>query len=484
MTSPGARARGGRALAPAVLAAVLLMAACDGSKKEPAAPPATGASARRPNVLLIVLDTTRADRCSFLGYGRPTTPYLEELARSGTAYTNCWSPSSWTGPAHASLFTGLRPENHGYLRDNRPFLDASAETLAERFKAAGYATCGVSNNPNVGRGNALDQGFDTWHDLWRGERRPVVHSDAPGGGYGLPEELEVVSFPPSSKGHGIAAEWARERHAKKEPFFLFVNDMEPHLPYEPAEDVQARFVREGTDAAEVTWARLFRFPVFVGHNFGLYRVRDDRIALLGDLYDAEIATLDRQLRTFVEGLREGGVLDDTVVVVVGDHGENLGEHGLLDHQLSLHRTLLHVPLLVVAPGHVAAGARVEDLVRVEDVAPTLLEIAGLTQPVRADGRSLLHDVPGRRTWAALDRMTDFQVQEVRALFPQAEIGRALVGLRSYADADLHYVRAHDGREELYDLRADPREDHDLAPAGGDLLDRARRALEEVHPRRR
>src|SRR5262245_11073841 len=129
-------------------------------------------SAARPNVLVLVMDTTRADRCSFLGYSRGTTPRLAEFAKDAVTFSDAWAPCCWTGPSHASLFTGLRPEHHGYLESMRRHLDDQETTLAERFRDAGWRTGCFTNNELISREMGLTQGFDLVESLYKDEKRP------------------------------------------------------------------------------------------------------------------------------------------------------------------------------------------------------------------------------------------------------------------------------------------------------------------------
>ena len=148
---------------------------------------------KRPNVILLVMDTTRADRCSLVGYDRPTTPALEALAREGINFRNTWSPAGWTGPAHASIFTGLLPERHGYRHGNQEFLDLQTTTLAERLKGAGYRTACLTNNPTIAPEFGLEQGFETYVPLY------------------LDRDL---GYPTAPTTHRKALEWAKRVHER------------------------------------------------------------------------------------------------------------------------------------------------------------------------------------------------------------------------------------------------------------------------------
>lgn len=444
----GARTGGrGRRVIP--FAVVILLAACGSG--DPGTP-----AAGLPNVVLIVMDTTRADRCSVNGYDRPTTPALEALAREGVAYRNAFGPAGWTGPAHASLFTGLVPARHGYLRGVKSFLGEEATTLAERLAALGYRTAAFSNNETVGPEFGLAQGFEHFVPLYEDAERP---------------------YPWAPATHLAAVEWAAARHAAGEPFFLFVNDMEAHFPYSPPAKIADRFLPPGALPGALAAARATTIDELFAHNSGARPLPADRLALLSDLYDAEIATLDREIGRLVETFRREGMLDETVFVVTADHGENLGEHGRVDHMFSLHRTIRHVPLVIRYPPAFPAGAVVDELVRLEDVLPTLLDVLGRPPEPGLDGRSLRHDLPGRISTGEMGVMDHF-VRRMERDFPLPFDSRPLLlSWQSVTDGRLELLRTSDGVEELYDLAADPQERRDLAGAADRAEELARmRAL--------
>jgi arylsulfatase A-like enzyme len=425
----------------------LVCASC-GAREAPAHPEVR-------NVVFVVMDTTRGDRCSVNGYGRKTTPRLEEIAREGTVFRNAWSPAGWTGPAHASMFTGLRPESHGFLRGTRLYLREDSVTLAERFQESGYKTACFSNNNTVAPEFGLAQGFDLHVPLYSVRER---------------------DYPWAPRTHQVALDWAVKARQSGAPFFLFINDMEPHYPYRPPAEAARRFLTDGTTREAEERIRELPFDGLCWHNFGVTPLGPLDLRAMSDLYDAEIACLDAAVGSLVDGLRETGLLDETVLVVVGDHGENLGDHGLVDHLFSLHRSIRHVPLVIRAPSRLPAGTAVDDVVRLEDLHPTLLELCGLPVPRDLDGASLLSDLPGRVARAALgcpDLFIDGKKQECSVPF-DATAFRA--DLRAVYDGRHHYIRYTDGREELYDVTADPEEARNLAPAGGEILVRMRRLL--------
>jgi arylsulfatase A-like enzyme len=426
-------------------AAAALAASCHGAH-----------SAARPNVLLVVMDTTRADRCSFEGYARPTTPRLAEFARDAVVFRDAWAPCCWTGPSHASLFTGLAPEHHGYLESMRRTLSEEETTLAERFRDAGWRTACFTNNEQISPESGLTQGFDLVQPMYLDAERP---------------------YPWAAETHRRALAWALSKEGAGRPFFLFVNDMESHLPYEPPPAVAARFVQGSPTTAELESARAFNFPWSVGYVLGKTDVPPRKLSLLSDLYDGEIATLDEEIGRLLDGLRAAGVLDDTIVVVCSDHGESLGEHQVLGHLFSMHRSTLHVPLLVRSPGRFDGGSVVDDVVRLEDVAPTLLELCGLAPIDRADGLSLTGGLRGRVARGVFGDQSH-AIDQISRAFPDADLSIYRTSIRSAYDGRLHYLRYSTGREELYDVKRDPAEGNDLAPQGGRDLERLRGLLGE------
>jgi arylsulfatase A-like enzyme len=394
----------------------------------------------RPNVVMIVMDTTRADRCSFQGYERPTTPRLDELARDAVVFTEAWSPAGWTGPAHASLFTGLRLEHHGFFAGNRMNLAPTAATLAELLSVEGYATASFANNG----------WFDPRYGLTRGFQHAETHA-----------EDETRPYPWARATHAAAAAWAEARAKEGRPFFLFVNDMEPHLPYTPPADDEARFVPQGTAPGDLAAARAFDFPTTVSYCLRHEELPAGRIELLSALYDAEIAALDREIGALLDRLRAAGLLDDAVVVVAGDHGEMLGEEHQTAHGFSLHRAVRHVPLIVRAPDAFTGGRREGAVVRLEDVMPTVLELCGARVPGGLDGASLLHDLPGRVS-RALQGDDDQTRRRIESLIDGVDARPLTVGMRAVFDGRYHCIAYSDGRRQLFDVRSDPAERDDLS----------------------
>ncbi len=411
----------------------------------------------RPNVVILVMDTTRADRCSAFGYERPTTPALEAIAAEGVAFEAAWAPSSWTLPTHASILTGLLPERHGATISDVGTLVRGHTTLAEHLRDAGYETAAFSNNPWVSEEFGLSQGFSTFVPLHK-ERS--------------------LSYPTARPTHAQALEWIRERRDPARPFFLLINDLEPHAPYAPPPEEAERFVRTAVARSDVAEAMSFQFPETVMAMVSGELPDQTRLALLSDLYDAEIATLDREIGRFVAALRRDGILDDTLLIITGDHGEHFGENGLLEHSLSLGRPLLHVPLIIRHPEHFSGGRHVFDVVRSEDIFPTVMEVCGVEAPDDIDGRSLLHDLPGRLAIGYLGRPSGV-IGAVGQARSDVDMSRYDVTLRSVFDGQFQLIRTLPGDvDRLYDTQADPRGEVDVAADHPAVLTRLRAALPE------
>ncbi|HKB07374.1 MAG TPA: sulfatase [Candidatus Polarisedimenticolia bacterium] len=427
--------------------------------------------AGRPNILLIVVDTARADRFSFAGYARPTSPEIAHLASEGTIYERAYTPAPWTLPAHASLFTGLFPSSHGadsgHLR-----LDDEFRTLAECLHDAGYRTQGYAANPWVGRQYGLAQGFDTYEEI----RKEGRGGEEDAGAKALNARVERF------------LEWRGDNpDARRQPFFIFINYLELHLPYDPPEPSGSRFLPAGVDRAAVERLRRFKHPDEVRYVLGLGGPSGDDLSILSDLYDGEIAYIDGRVGDLARFLREKGLLDETFLIVTSDHGEAIGDHGFLDHKMNVFDELLRIPLVVRHPGTVKAGRRIREPVMLQDLYPTLLALAHAPPGQTPGGASgpresfLLPGIDGlgapagparetgeRTLVAEFARPIQF-LEIIEQRFPEATIGpwdRELVAYRR-GDEKLHW--ASDGRDRLYDLAADPGETTDLAVTRADRV---------------
>jgi len=367
------------------------------------------ARASRPlSVLLITLDTTRADRLGCYGHAGGATPHLDALARRGVLFRQAYAHVPLTCPSHASLLTGRLPMHHG-VRDNGGYvLAADVPTLAERFAAAGHRTGAFVSAFVLDRRFGLARGFATYHDQ-------VPSASA--GDQGDPSHRSVRGEETVER----ALKWL-EADARQ-PFFLWVHLFDPHHPYEPPEP----------------YASLFR----------------------GEPYLGEIAYTDAQ----VGRLLDAAARRHALVAAVGDHGEGLGDHEEVTHGYFVYSNTQRVPFLLALPGVLPEGLRVDGVVRGVDVAPTLLDLAGLPPLPGADGASLRAHITGRRT-------DDAGPAYVESYHPRFWWGaQELLGLRSG-----RWLFIEAPRPELYDVAADPGERTNLAASHPSELDALRRRL--------
>jgi arylsulfatase A-like enzyme len=302
-----------------------------------------------PNLLVLVVDTLAARRMSLLGYARPTTPSLQAFAAQGTSFEHALSPSSWTLPATATLLTGLPPNAHGVLGDERSYLMDGLLTWPERLQRAGLSGAAFVANPLVAQANNFPQGFDVWEQ-------------ADAGGHGETADQLDARFLAWLDGQPRGARW-----------FAYVHYMDPHAPYAAPGDARLKFGQgfaEQRDFRTLLPNQLQRGEV--------PPLALDEQAHVVDLYDAEVAWFDECLGRLLAQLQQRGQLANTVVALTADHGEELFEHGQLGHGYTLYEELLHVPLVLVGPG--VPAARVGTPVGTQGFAATLLDLMRVPAP--------------------------------------------------------------------------------------------------------
>jgi arylsulfatase A-like enzyme len=426
----------------------------------------------RPHVLLVVLDTTRADHLSLYGYPRVTSPNLARLAEEAQIYEKAWSPAPWTPPAHASIFTGLLPAQHGCDGDQVAF-DTPAPALAEVLSKAGYRTLGITNNPQLTAERGWGRGFDRWRGIW--EESPLSLA-AIRQRFERDDEDSLFSGDATRSVQWVRRWWARQGDR---PRFVFLNLIDPHSPYGRGDPrVDDRFLDDSTREAEdlPNDSEEYDAGIAVAEGAALARV----IAR----YDAELHFADAALGALLDWLRERGELDHTLVVVTSDHGERLGERGLLGHQLGLEDVLLRVPLLVRHPS-LPAG-RISSPVQTHGIFDTVLQVVEVAAPP-----SPFHRVP-----ALSEQTGDLVVAQMR------HQGRYVASLRrrspafdpepfagdwvSVSDTTWKLVASSEGQLRLHRPDLDPSEQRDFAaeqPAVVSRLARKARELPAFDPQR-
>jgi arylsulfatase A-like enzyme/predicted Zn-dependent protease len=364
------------------------------------------------NLLVVTLDTTRADRIGCYGAKDVATPNLDALAARGVRFDAAVAPMPLTLPAHCTLFTGLLPGAHG-VRDNGGYKLAPGHvTLAEVLKERGFATGGFVSAFVLDHRWGIAQGFDRYFDdfdLKQQEKLSMGEIQRPGN--------ETVDR---------ALEWIREMKDRR--FFAWVHLYDPHAPYDPPEPYRSRYA--------------------------------------GRPYDGEIAWTDAQVGRLLDGLAQSGLGGRTVIALLADHGESLGEHGEQGHGYFVYQPVTHIPFILAAPYSGMKGRVVEAVVRSVDVAPTVLDLLGFSGALPGAGRTLVPLVAGSDAAPGDGYSESFYA---RFHYGWSE-------LRSVRTRRWHFIEAP--KPELYDLAADPDESVNLASREPATVERLRSSLSE------
>jgi choline-sulfatase len=401
---------------------VLLVASALAAEAAPSTAPVSSSAAALPNIVLITVDTTRADRMGFLGSQRGLTPNLDKLASDSAVFTHAYSQAPLTAPSHASILTGTYPQFH-QVSDFQLPLNRNLPYAPALLKASGYHTAAFLGalvlDPSLELAVGFDRGFDTYdagfHMSARGETR-----------YKSVERRgsEVVA-------HALA--WLNDH--PKGPFFIWVHLYDAHEPYDPPEPFKTQYKSAP--------------------------------------YDGEIAYVDSVVGTLLAELRTRGLYDGTLIALMADHGESLGAHGEESHGFFLYDETIHVPLLFKLPGEHPVGERIEKPVALVDVLPTVLQTVGIEIPKEVQGATLR----GLMKTATPAAGTEAQAANPpapppdRPLYAETDYGRTAFGwssVRSLRTGKYLFIEAP--RRELYDQAADPAAAHNLAASSKAVAD--------------
>jgi arylsulfatase len=407
-----------------------------------------------PSLLLVTIDTLRADHLSAYGYPKPTTPRIDALAASGALFENMMSPLPETGPSCSTLLTGHWPARHGVRGNGKP-LGSQHTTLAEILSRAGYQTAGfVSGFPLVRRLSGLQRGFSHFDD-----RMPDPRGAVP----------EVQRS--AEKTTDAVLAWLEEHHPA--PFFLWVHYYDPHGNYDPGPPYDGLFPADGSGT---------RIPeAFIPEYQRLGDESDPSVYIAR--YDGEIRRADTHLGRVLDWLDSRGGRSRTLVAITADHGESLTEHGYyFDHGNELYQPSIHIPFILAGPAVPADGRRIGGVARLPDVMPTLLELLGVPVPEDLGGASLVEWLrPNGTPREPREAFSEARFEPYRSLTAEADVGPKLAA----RDARFTVILRLDGqRMELYDRLTDPAESRDLlldptdreaARAARRLLDRRLRA---------
>ena len=363
------------------------------------------------NVLLVTLDTTRADRLGCYGYTQAKTPNLDYLAAQGVMFSKAACQVPLTSPSHCSILTGTYPLFHGVRNNGTYTLSPELQTLAEVLKAKQRQTAAFVGSFSVDSRFGLDQGFDVYDDQF------------------VPDQA-FKALNSERRADAVYASFARwmDEH-RSSPFFSWIHFFDPHIPYDPPPPFREQF---------------FDAP-----------------------YDGEIAFMDHTIGKIVDTLRSYGLLENTLIVLAGDHGEAFGEQDEKGHGVFIYESTMQVPLILYAPNSLPQGKIIDARVRLIDLMPTILDLLEVPPPTDIQGESLLPYIEGKKK----QDLTSY----IESYYPRENYGWSeLVGL---IDGGWKYIKAP--REELYHLDQDPQESHDLSREEKKILQDKRDKLADI-----
>lgn len=402
--------------------------------------------AEGPNVFILLIDTLRADHLGCYGYDRNTSPEIDRIAAEGIIFRNAYAPSSWTLPSTASMLTSLYPQEHGAI-DTTKGISTKVVTLAQRMSRAGYDTASFSANYClVTAERGFDRGVDNFQLFVKEES--AVPAEVLNRSLRLPEEFGEIVAVGAETLNSAALKWLDGRADTSRPVFVYIHYMDPHSPYEPPAPFDTAFDSTYTGTVD-------SYAMFGAIHRREFEPTDRDWEHVIALYDGEIAYADSRIGSFIDELDGRGLLDDAMVIVTADHGEELSDHGSIGHGPTLYQEIVRVPLIIWQKQFERPGATVDSFASLVDIVPTVLSVCGIKNRGTIRGRQLLplgDAIDSDTAWAEVD--------EDRLFYSHK---RAFVWNR------WKMISSADGRE-LYDLDADPRETADLSSTRTKLAD--------------
>ena len=466
-----------------------------------------------PNVILIVMDTVRADHLSCYGYPRETTPNIDRIARSGVLYENAFSAAPWTPPSHASIFTGKYPSHHKTL-GKEVKLDKGNVSLPQILSQRGYRTIGITCCKLLGLGSGFEKGFQEFFEpespflsRFKSSRRDFkldrLH---------LKDYVRTLIYGPDRgtyQATDAIKRFLKRRHKIRKPFFMFINYFNCHTPYDPPRPFKKRFCNCSDQSRFYTKELLLNRVLgrttekISDHNLNVRKLRwvasgegalffvmkelsvsQEEWEVVKSWYDGEIAYLDHQIGNLLEFLRDEDMFDNTLLIITSDHGENFGDHGLAVHPLCVYDSLLHVPLIVSYPDLIPEGKRIANLVSTVDIFPTVMDVSNIKFENGLQGKSL-YPFENRK-------IHDFICAEYGGLFMRGlggwkgkrpsgfknkleviDKGRKCIRTMNYK-----YTLTN-GKEELYNVRDDPSELANIVTEYSKMAKSLRKQLEKT-----
>ncbi len=491
---------------------------------------------QHPDIIFIVLDTQRADRLGCYGYEKAVTPHLDRFAGASTVFEQAISPAQWTIPSHASMFTGLYPTTHQVTQASQS-LSPSIPHLAELMQTANYQTVGFCNNPLVGiLDNGFKRGFNTFYNY--GGAIPSVPKSSTKLPWplkrlseGYTQFLRRISYPIQnyfgqsdlafrlSLNAWLTPLWSRFANFKgqnarsvqdvawylqqrenrggvgERPLFLFLNLMETHLPFNPPGkhiDKVAPYFRHNREARDVMtkWNReAYRWAAPLAEPLGELENQ-----VLNDMYDAEVAYQDDYLRQLFDILENRKNRDNTLTIIVGDHGDGLGDHGYMGHAFVAYQELVHVPLIINWPSRLPNHARIATPVSTRRVFHTMLEAMGPLPEalpmnlVQAQNLTLVNSVKGRdpeqgtaycEVYSPLTFVKAIERRQPELLERYRCLATRRAVVKVDAENTLKLIDVDGQADELFNLAHDPLELEDVLPLAGNEAEGLDKELKRI-----
>ncbi len=432
----------------------------------------------KPNILLISIDTLRADHLSCYGYHKLTTPNIDKLASEGTIFRQNYSTGVWTPPGHASMLTGLYVSEHGVYGERR--LADDILTIATVLKENGYQTAGFVNNSQVGKLVGFDKGHDVFVEVWKESPYKNYIDRILKGGFRRFREYFGYEDMGAKRTNKLFFNWIKCIERDK-PFYCFLHYIEPHNPLNPPRPYKEKFLKGVKQITSNVIARgqsprsnlLTRSDIKkikkVAYNPLICYVEDitlthDEIDILKALYDGEIAYTDFIIGQLISILKNNNLYDNTMIIITSDHGEHFGEYNLWSHVASLHKEILHTPLIIKYPKGVKYIKEVNEYTQLVDIFPTIMEIAGLPKDVvwGTSGISLVYDKNNDNKYheyvfAEWEGRVPYFIQDKVGAQDEDEgkgediTSRFKIQMAMIQDKKYKYIWKSDGNEEIYDI---------------------------------
>ena len=421
---------------------------------------------KRPNIILISIDTLRADHLTCYGYHKKTTPNIDRIANEGTIFLRNYSTGVWTPPGHASMLTGLYVSEHGVYGENR--LSESIPTIAVKLKENGYQTAGFVNNSQVGELVGFEKGHDTFVEVWKGIKpKSTIERIINGLHRRIKSGLGYEDMG-AGKTNRLFANWIENHIDKNKPFYTFLHYIEPHNPLNPPRSYKNKYLKQAykrIDAEKIKKVAYNPLICFVED----LNLNEEEIEVLKLLYDAEIAYTDSKIGEIVSMLKRNNVYDDTMIIITSDHGEHFGEHGFWSHVASLYNEVLHVPLIMKFPKGIKRISEVNECTQLVDIFPTVMEVTGVSKDDlnNTSGVSLVYGSSNNTKfhnhlfseWEG--RVPYFIQSKLDKPGSSVDLDRIKSRMWMVSDGKYKYISIENGQKELFDLNNDVNEQNNL-----------------------